>query len=438
MQNSAKKELSSTVTTMESLLNSLKTKSPDEAGETEKAGDSVDAMDMARELSTGLTAAQLAGNTQFYILQNEMILFPLDIRGDPVASYFQETMIGQEMAGEAIHECRIDGKNYFYKFRSMEYYDGYLDLSILFVTSAEYYMQWIERINAILMIILIPVISVSILLALRIADSISRPIVDACTYAAEIGNGDFIPVPIVESNEEIKQFCFSLNAMSTRLKDYDETQKQFMQNASHELRTPLMSIQGYAEGIESDVFPDPKEAAQVIKKESLRLNKLVTELLTLSRIENHTYVHELLLFNISDLLLDYLQRVNGLLLKSRLHVKTELAEQVTALLDEGLFSQTIINIISNAIRYAKEEISIRTYLETIDGKVFSSVEIADDGDGIEEEELPHLFERFYKGKKGNFGLGLAISKSAMESMGGSLKAFNRQGAVFLLRVPYVE
>jgi signal transduction histidine kinase len=66
------------------------------------------------------------------------------------------------------------------------------------------------------------------------------------------------------------------------------------------------------------------------------------------------------------------------------------------------------------------------------------VEIADDGDGIGEEELPHLFERFYKGKKGNFGLGLAISKSAMESMGGNLTAFNRNGAVFRLEVPYAE
>lgn len=226
--------------------------------------------------------------------------------------------------------------------------------------------------------------------------------------------------------------------MSTRLKDYDETQKQFMQNASHELRTPLMSIQGYAEGIENDVFSDPKEAAQVIKKESLRLNKLVTELLTLSRIENHTYVHDLMVFNISDLILDYIQRVNGLLLKSKLSLKTELSENVPALLDEALFSQTVINIISNAIRYAKKTIFVRTYLETVDGKIFSSVEIADDGDGIEEEELPHLFERFYKGKKGNFGLGLAISKSAIESMGGSLEAFNRQGAVFLLRMPSAE
>lgn len=452
MQSSAKKELSSTVKTMESLLNSLETKESKETDNTVKENskknfkgsserNSSEEADMARELSVGLTAAQLSGNTRFYILQNREILYPLNIEGDNIAAYFLGVMAEAEeniTRDEAIHKCRIDGQSCFYKCRLLTHFDIYTDLSILFVTTSEYYTKWVISINVILIIILIPVISISSILALRIADSISRPIIDACTYAAEIGNGDFITVPVVESNEEIKQFCFSLNAMSTRLKDYDETQKQFMQNASHELRTPLMSIQGYAEGIENDVFPDPKEAAQVIKKESLRLNKLVTELLTLSRIENHTYTHNLRVCNISDLLLDYIQRVNGLFMKEKLSLKTELSEHVSALLDEGLFSQTIINIISNASRYAKKEIFIKTYLETVNGKKFSFVEIADDGEGIAQEELPHLFERFYKGSKGNFGLGLAISKSAMESMGGSLKAFNRQGAVFLLQLPYAE
>lgn len=428
VQNSAKKELASTMTTMESLLNSSEENA---SGET---------FDLARELSAGLTAAKLAGNTGFYIFYEQKILYPLDIQGDTVASYFEKEMAAGNIKADdpQIQKCRIDGNSCFYKCVLLAHYHDYKNLSILFVTDLGEYSSWMLSINAVLFVILILAVSVSAILALRIADSISRPIIDACTYAAEIGNGDFITVPIEESNEEIKQFCTSLNAMSKRLKDYDDTQKQFLQNASHELRTPLMSIQGYAEGIENEVFPEPKEAAEVIRKESLRLNNLVTELLTLSRIENHTYAHKMELYNISDLLMDYIQRVNGLLLGSSLRVKLELAEQVPALLDESLFSQTVINILSNAIRYAKEEIVVRTYLETEGEAVFCTVEVADDGDGIAEQELPHLFERFYKGEKGNFGLGLAISKSAMESMGGSLQALNRNGAVFLMKLPYAK
>ncbi len=428
VQSSAKKELAGTITTMESLLNSSASKASDET------------FDLARELSAGLTAAKLAGNTKFYIFHEQKILYPLDIRGDTIASYFEKEFAEGtiEMDDAQIHRSRIDGNSCFYKSVSLAHYRDYKNLSILFVTDMGEYSNWMLSINAVLLVILILAVSVSGILALRVADSISRPIIDACTYAAEIGNGDFITVPIEEGNEEIKQFCTSLNAMSKRLKDYDDTQKQFLQNASHELRTPLMSIQGYAEGIENEVFSEPKEAAEIIRKESLRLNKLVTELLTLSRIENHTYVHKMEIFNISDLLMDYVQRVNGLLLGSELRLVLSLAESVPALLDESLFSQTVINILSNAIRYAKEKITVSTYLETEGEAVFCIAEVADDGDGIAEQELPHLFERFYKGEKGNFGLGLAISKSAMESMGGSLRAFNRDGAVFLLKVPYAE
>lgn len=428
IQRSARKELLSTMKTMESLLNLTEKETSDEV---------VD--NMARELSAGLMAARLAGNTRFYIFHDREIRYPLDIKGDIIADYFEAEMeAGELKMDNTIHSCRIDGRKGFYRSMLLAHYDDYTDLFVLFVTDMGEYTKWILSINILLLFILALTISISSILALRIADSISRPIIDACTYAAEIGSGDFITVPIVESNEEIKQFCSSLNAMSTRLKDYDETQKQFLQNASHELRTPLMSIQGYAEGIENDVFPKPKEAANIIKKESLRLNKLVTELLTLSRIENHTYLHELQIYDISDLMLDYLQRIHGLLLKSKLELKVELSENVLANLDESLFSQTIINIISNAVRYAKSEISVKTYLKPIGETKFAVVEIADDGDGIAKEELPHLFERFYKGEKGNFGLGLAISKSALESMGGSLEAFNQKGAVFLLKIPYAK
>ncbi len=427
MQHSAREELSNTIKTMESLL----TSNPDM--------DSSEAADLTRELGAALTAAQLAGNTKFYVFLDRQIKYPLDLNGDKIASYFgTEVAAGRVKLDDNVRKCRVDGRNCIYKALPLEHYDDYTNLAILFVTEIGDYTTWIVSLNLILIVVSLFAVMIGGILAMKTADSISSPIIDACAYAAQIGNGNFITVPVVKSNAEIKQFCKSLNAMSTRLKDYDETQKQFLQNASHELRTPLMSIQGYAEGIESDVFSDPKEAASVIKKESLRLNKLVTELLTLSRIENHTYVHELQVYNISDLMLDYIQRVNGLLLHRNLKLVTKFSEKTYACIDEGLFSQTIINIISNAIRYASTTITISTYLEKTDGAAMAVAEIADDGEGIEEEELPHLFERFYKGKKGNFGLGLAISKSAMESMGGSLSALNREGAVFLLKAPYAE
>lgn len=214
--------------------------------------------------------------------------------------------------------------------------------------------------------------------------------------------------------------------MSQRLKAYDNTQKQFLQNASHELRTPLMSIQGYAEGIENNIISDYKSAATIIKKESIRLNSLVTELLTLSRIENQTYKHDFTLQDVSNLLLDYIQRINGLAMKENIEIKPKLQENLCVKIDESLFSQSIINIISNCIRYAKNIINIETFAEN--NNVI--ITISDDGEGFSNEDLPHLFERFYKGNKGNFGLGLAISYSAIKYMKGDLLAYNDNGATF--------
>jgi len=434
IEHTAKKELQSTSRTMESLLNAK------EQGNTGTENLTNMSDELASELAMALTAVRLSGNTSFYIFMDDVMKYPLDITGDQTAIYFQKAVSeGRlQLYNENIHKYRVDGRTYFYKtVRKPKFYEQYPDMMILFVTDTFSYTQWTMTVNAILFAILVAAVLVSIILALRIADSISLPIINACKYAAQIGNGEFITVPIEKSNAEIMQFCTSLNAMSGRLKDYDDTQKQFLQNASHELRTPLMSIQGYAEGIENDIFDDPKQQAGVIRRESIRLNQLVTELLTLSRIENHTYDQKFAICNISSLMLDYLQRLNGLFLNEELKVKLAVDEGLGAKLDEGLFSQTVINIVSNAVRYAKTTINIKACKEVIKGRAYSVVEVADDGEGIASEELPHLFERFYKGKKGNFGLGLAISKSAIEAMGGSLCAFNRDGAVFVIRVPYI-
>lgn len=433
IEYTAKRELISTYQTMEALLNAEDHKSDGDNKEDEEGSDR-----MAKELAMALTSVRLSGNTNFYIFVDGEMDYPINIEGEQTAVYFQDAMDSGELIlnDKSIHKYRVDGKKFFYKTVLQDRFEEYQNMLILFVTNTESYTQWTMTVNSILLAILAAAVFVSVILVLRISDSISRPIIDACTYAAQIGNGEFITVPVVKSNAEIQQFCSSLNAMSGRLKDYDDTQKQFLQNASHELRTPLMSIQGYAEGIENDIFDDPKQEAAIIRKESLRLNELVTELLTLSRIENHTYAHKLEAYDISSLILDYLQRLNGLFLNSELKVNLKLGEDIGAVVDEGLFSQTVINIVSNAIRYAKSTITISTKRETVDGKDYAVVEVADDGDGIAIGELPHLFERFYKGKKGNFGLGLAISKSAMVSMGGNLYAFNRDGAVFVIQVPY--
>ena len=194
-----------------------------------------------------------------------------------------------------------------------------------------------------------------------------------------------------------------MNDMSKRLTDLDKAQKLFLQNASHEIRTPLMSIQGYAEGISKGIFSDTTKTADIICEESKRLNQLVDELLTLSRIENNTDESEFYVLNLSDVMKEVVQKIEGYALREQKKINVMIPPDVIMIkANDALLSQAMINIISN-------------------------------GDGIPVQDLPHIFDRFYKGKNGNFGLGLAIVKSAILSLKGSIRAYNENGAVFEIK-----
>ena len=175
-------------------------------------------------------------------------------------------------------------------------------------------------------------------------------------------------------------------------------------------------------------------AAGVINAESRRLNALVDELLTLSRLETASYERHMEPVDLCEALQDLQQRLQGAAMKEGKRVELELpAAPLVVGADEGLLSQAVGNLIANGIRYARQAVRLRLRAEG--GRAV--LDIADDGEGIEPEALPHLFERFYKGKKGNFGLGLAIAKSAVELMGGQVSARNADGggAVFTVSLP---
>jgi signal transduction histidine kinase len=191
-----------------------------------------------------------------------------------------------------------------------------------------------------------------------------------------------------------------------------------------------MSIQGYAEAIESGIAEDPKEAAAVIRKESIRLTALVGELLTLSRLDADGYEVRRGSVDLNEFLAENVYRLEGLAIRE--HKKLVLnqgPEGLFAAADEQLLSQAIANTVSNCLRYASAGVELS--LARKDAQAV--ITVADDGPGFEEAALPRLFDRFYKGKGGNFGLGLAIAKKSMELMGGSITARNgERGATFEL------
>ncbi len=251
-----------------------------------------------------------------------------------------------------------------------------------------------------------------------------------------IGKGDFAPISRFFHFTELEDLRSAIDQMSGQLKSSEEMQQNFFQNVSHDLRTPLMSISGYAQGIETGIFADPVPAAKTILEESTRLTELVNSLLTLSRLENTFAGHKLEKISIYDAAADCLDRIGMLAQEQQIRlIVDEPAQELTVLANGELLSKILDNLLSNALRYAKTCIHIGFSTD----KDLLSLTVKDDGPGISQEDLPYIFDRCYKGKGGNFGIGLTIAKTAAHSMNGTLTAKNAPegGAIFTLTLKAV-
>lgn len=388
------------------------------------------------DLRSALRTSKLTANTEFILFnKNREVIFPKIFK--PEDTFVTDNLISEI---DSILPSIQKGKVYTIteerdRFIAVGNKMSSLPSSpyIVFVSKMDSGNEITGSLNIMLILILLFALIISGTIAFGVSKSISRPIITLCGYARKIGKGEFVDVPPDTSSREIYELCRNMNEMSRQLENSNNAQKTFLQNASHELRTPLMSIQGYAEGIMKGVFPDTDRAAQIICDESKRLNTLVEELLTLSYIENKTYKSEMAALNLSHMVREYIQRVNGLAIKENKNIISIIGEKdVLIYADDNLLSRAVINVISNCIRYARFNVQVSVYEK--DRRAF--IRIEDDGNGINEEDLPHIFERFFKGKNGNFGLGLSIAKVAAEYMGGTISAHNTgKGAEFVLSFP---
>ena len=210
-----------------------------------------------------------------------------------------------------------------------------------------------------------------------------------------------------------------------------ERQQTFFQNASHELKTPLMAIQGYAEGIQAGVM-DADDAADVILEESDRMAELVEELLDISKIDMGRQRLTLSETDIRELLYDGIRAVEPTAASSIAIVPDFPEEPIIVKCDDVQLRRAVTNILSNGLRYARSELCLTCRTD----KRHVTIRIQDDGDGIAEEDLPHIFDRFYMGKSGKSGIGLALTKEIVHLHRGTIRAYNGDsGAVFEISIP---
>lgn len=382
----------------------------------------------------GPLASQMGGNARLMILAGQMqVIYPRDEQlrqaVTPLAEEFRQYIQDNGTLGEDADTLTAsDGETYLVNIYEAPVQSQRLRYIITYCPTSRI-GSWVTE-AAVLVLAIASVFVVLVFAVLWTATrSITQPLHRLCREAERIGGGSFTEIEPTFSLKELEDLRLAMNRMSDQLMRSDQSQKNFFQNVSHELRNPLMSISGYAQGIEQGVFQPPKDAAHTILTESLRLTEVVNSLLTLSRLESGQQNTDLGPVRVVEVIEDCLDRLNGLAVQRGISlILVPFERSIMVYGEEELLGKILENLLTNAIRYAKTTVAISVKAE----KRQVSISVSDDGDGIDEKDLPHLFERCYKGRGGNFGIGLAIAHSAAEKMGGHLEAANQYegGAVF--------
>jgi two-component system sensor histidine kinase BaeS len=274
---------------------------------------------------------------------------------------------------------------------------------------------------------------VALIAANRLGHRIARPLQQTEAVTRRIATGDLearVPVTAQEW-PELVSLANSVNQMSASLARAQGTQRQFLMSVSHDLRTPLTSIRGFAEALSDGATTDVTYAAGVIGSSARRLERLVTDLLELAKLESGAFSLHSVTLDLSDVVSQAAQAfepaATGLGLS--IEIETMGAGEVLCVADPDRVGQVVANLVENALKYATSRVTVGTR-RLSDGWLEAFVE--DDGPGIPWADLERVFDRLYQsrlspGRELGSGLGLAIVDELVRAMGGRVRAESPTG-----------
>ena len=345
-----------------------------------------------------------------------------DAVGAALSDYFQTHPLDESIQNQTI---TLPNGKYVVSIADDPMQGGCWLVSYVDVTAI---LAFTTQINLVLLVIICAAILLSVLLSRRFARSFAEPVRELSAFAQEIGGGNFETRDLRFRDVEFGQLAFSMNQMASALREANQKQETFFQNVSHELRTPLTAIRGNAEGIVCGVM-EPEAAGRIILTESDKLGGMVEDILYLSRMGKAAPEGAAEPLDLRDVLSLCVSEQRSEAEKRGLKFRFDFDDDPVLLsIREQDAHRLFGNLISNAIRYAAHEITLSCHAADA-----VTVAVADDGPGISADDLPHIFERFYKGAGGKHGIGLSIAQSVAKAYHGSLTVCNDGGAVFEAR-----
>ncbi len=306
----------------------------------------------------------------------------------------------------------------------------------------------LQRVEVALAIAGVGALLLALLAGFTLSRSISGPLRQMSRVARDMAHGQFEERVAVSgaAPQEVGELAHSLNYLAAEAGKVEEMRREFVANVSHELKTPLTAVRGFVEPLIDGTVDDPETSSRylgIIRDETVRLSRLIDDLLDLSRLEAGKEKLALEPVDLAELGSGALERLGPLFTDKNVEARVEVAPGVPpALADGERLMQVLTNLLTNAIRHTPAGGHVTVKVSHVASDV--QVSVTDDGEGIAPAELPLIWDRFYKVDHSHqrttagTGLGLPISKRIIEAHGGRVWAESNgegKGATFHFTIP---
>ncbi|MGO1368867.1 MAG: ATP-binding protein [Senegalia sp. (in: firmicutes)] len=285
-------------------------------------------------------------------------------------------------------------------------------------------------------------IFVAISMGLYFSKFISKPIIEVKNTTNELSHGNLdISVQTRSKIKELNELTASINYLKESLKTENNLRKRLTSDISHELRTPLTILKSHIEAVQDEIWEMDKDRIEIFRKEVDRLILLVEQLKFLNNIRERNILINIEKVNLEKISNEVLKNIEIGFIRKNIRIKKNINENIFISAENDKMKQIIINLLSNSIKFTPEDgqVFINIYKEN----GFGIFKLKNSGEGIDKNDLPHVFERLYRTDKsrnrdrGGTGLGLAIVKEIVEAYGGNIEveSVENEFTEFIISIP---
>jgi two-component system sensor histidine kinase BaeS len=293
---------------------------------------------------------------------------------------------------------------------------------------------FIARSNELLLISLVVLGGIAILLSVFFSRRLTNPIKGLTRAAAEISGGNLKSRVDITGRDEIARLSDAFNRMAHTLEMQESLRKKLTANIAHEIRTPISAMRGELEAMIDGLIPVDSENLQSLHAEVGRLRKIIEGIEELAQAEASSRYMSKKIFSVRPFMDGIYSRLKPLFDEKGVVLELVCDDGITINADPDRLSQIMINLLSNSLKATDCGGSVQIWVSHEGGTV---IKVRDSGRGISKEDLPFIFERFYRGSKGGLGIGLTIVRELVEAHGGKIEVRSEQnaGTVFSVELP---